>query len=118
MTPSMTAWPPTRISSSLEVRAHEVAVITRYFKYLNINEVASTYRFFDFLSVLLLESFDTSCGVHQSLLAGVERMALRADFQVEFRLRRPRLESFAAGAPHDRVNVVRMYVCFHRASSY
>jgi hypothetical protein len=40
-------------------------------------------------------------------------MALGADFQVDFRFRRARLETFATGALHNRLNVVRMYVRFH-----
>jgi len=66
--------------------------------------------------VLSLESFDTTGGVDQFLFAGKERMAFGADFKMDFRFRGPGFKGLAAGAPHDRVNVVRMYVCFHQAS--
>jgi hypothetical protein len=70
-----------------------------------------------FLAVFSVESFDTAGRIDQFLLAGEKRVAFRADFKVDLRLRRSRLESFAAGALHECVDVVGMYVCFHRASS-
>jgi hypothetical protein len=39
ITPSITAWPPTRISSLLEVNAHDVAVSRKCLKYLKINSM-------------------------------------------------------------------------------
>src|SRR5262245_55763718 len=114
MTPSMTAWPPTRISSSLELSAHDVAVNTRCLRYLKIKAVSLALRSFPVLS---LESFDAAGGIDQFLFAGKEGMAFRADFKMDFRLRRAGLKGFAACASDDRVDVVRMYVCFHRASS-
>jgi hypothetical protein len=63
-----------------------------------------------------LESFDAAGRINQFLLAGEERMAFRADFEMDLRFRRPRFEGLAAGAPYDRVDVVGMYVCLHQAS--
>src|SRR5882672_9830708 len=40
----------------------------------------------------LLEALDAAARVHQLLLARVERVAVRADLDVEIRLRGPRLE--------------------------
>src|SRR5436190_23091719 len=40
----------------------------------------------------LLEALDPAAGVHELLLARVERVAVRADLDVELGLRRPRLE--------------------------
>jgi len=64
-----------------------------------------------------LESFYAARGIDELLFAGEEGMALRTDFKMDFRLRGARLESFAARTSHDRVNVVGMYVCLHRASA-
>jgi hypothetical protein len=69
------------------------------------------------LLVFSIESLDTASSIDQFLLAREKRVAFRADFKVDLRLRRSRFEGFAAGALHDRVNVVRMDICFHRASS-
>src|SRR5947208_1446765 len=77
-----------------------------------------TYRlFFDALFVLSLETLNAAGRIDQSLLAGVKRVALRADFEVKFLFGRACFERLAAGAPHDSVNVIWMYVCFHQASS-
>src|SRR5215831_299550 len=115
MTPSMTAWPPTKISSSLlDVSAHDVAVRTRYLKYLEINSVCLALR--SLLVVLSLESFYATGGVDQFLFAGEERMAFRADFEMDFRFRRSGFEGFAASAANDCIDIDRVYVCFHSAS--
>src|SRR5438067_896119 len=67
--------------------------------------------------VLSFKSFHAAGRIDQFLLAGEERVAFGADFQVDFRFRRTRFEGFAASALDDGVDVVRMYVCFHQASS-
>src|SRR5215831_6777769 len=113
MTPSTTAWPPTSISSSLVLSAHAVAVSTRCFKYLKLKSVCLCLRC---LPVFSLESFDTAGRIDEFLLAGKERMAFRADFKMDFRFRRAGLKSFATGAFHDRVDIVRMDIRFHQAS--
>src|SRR5262245_34871374 len=60
-----------------------------------------------------LEAFDSSTRVDQLLLARVERVAVRADLDVELGLRRPRLEGVPAGARHGREDVVGMDVRLH-----
>src|SRR5215831_14304467 len=110
----MTAWPPTRISSSLEVSAHDVAMNVKCFRYLKINSVCLGLRS---SLVLSLKSLDTAGGIHQFLFARKEGMALRTDFQMNFRLRRSRPKRFATGALDDRIDVIRMYVGFHWTSS-
>ena len=56
----------------------------------------------------LVEALNTSAGVHQLLLASVERMALGANFDVDLRLGGTSLDDVAAGAGEGAVNVVRM----------
>src|SRR6266545_3341515 len=60
-----------------------------------------------------LEALDPAAGVHQLLLARVERMAVRADLDVEVRLRRARDELVAAGAANGRDDVLGMNAGFH-----
>jgi hypothetical protein len=43
-------------------------------------------------------------------------MAFGADFKMDFRLRRARLEGFAASAFDDCFDIIRMYPGFHIAS--
>src|SRR5690349_8165333 len=45
------------------------------------------------------ETFDAALGIDQLLAAREERMAVVADLEVQFRLRRPGLPGGAAGAP-------------------
>src|SRR5262245_55229885 len=113
MTPSITACPPTRISSLDVLSAHEVAVKGRCFRYL-ISFATLCFKLGSLcLLVFPLKSFNPAGGIDQFLLAGKEWMAFRADFQVDLRFRRTRLERLATGTLHDRFNVVRMYVCLH-----
>src|SRR3954466_2757273 len=60
-----------------------------------------------------LEPLHAPAGVHELLLARVERMALGADFDVQLRLRRSSLELVPARAVHRGENVVRMNVGLH-----
>ena len=64
-------------------------------------------------AVALLEAINASAGVYQLLLASKERMALRADIDAQFLLRRAGLKSLAAYATDDRLAVLRMYALFH-----
>jgi hypothetical protein len=59
------------------------------------------------------EALDAAFRVNQFLTAGEERMAARADFQVEFRLRRPRFPGRAAGAACVNVVVFRVDALLH-----
>ena len=72
--------------------------------------------FLGFLGVLFVEALYTAGRVDKLLFARKKRMTFRADFEMDFRFRRPRFEGLATGAPYDRLNIVRMYVCFHHAS--
>src|SRR3954447_17104505 len=62
---------------------------------------------------LLLEALHPAAGVHELLLARVERMAVRADLDVELGIRRPRLERVPAGAGHGREDVLGMDFGLH-----
>ena len=64
-------------------------------------------------AVALLEAINASAGVYQLLLASKERMALGADIDAQFLLRRAGLKSLAAYATDDRLAVLRMYALFH-----
>ena len=64
-------------------------------------------------AVALLEAINASAGVYQLLLASKERMALGADIDAQFLLRRAGLKSLAAYAADDRLAVLRMYALFH-----
>src|SRR4029078_13681424 len=61
-----------------------------------------------------LEARDPAAGVHQLLLARVERVAVRAHLDVQLRLRRARLELVPAGAGQRRQHVFGMDLGPHR----
>jgi hypothetical protein len=66
------------------------------------------------LAVLLAEFFDTSGGVHDFLLAGIEGMAGRADFHVQgFAQSGTRGKGIAATAGHCDVGVFGMNFRLH-----
>src|SRR5262249_53438592 len=114
MTPSITACPPTRMSSLDEVSAQEVAVKGRCFRYLiSFETLWFKLESLCLLPVFPLKSFNAAGSIDQFLLSCKKGMAFGADFQVDLRFRRACLEGFPAGALHDRVDVVRMYACFH-----
>jgi hypothetical protein len=64
-------------------------------------------------TVLLGEALDPTLGVNQLLPSGEERMALRADFEVEILLGRPGFPRRAAGAVDGHLFVLGMDVLFH-----
>jgi len=73
---------------------------------------------FRLLAVALVEAVDAARRVNQLLLAREERVALRADFDVDVALlRRARLERAAAGAVDVRRVVVGMNSLLHFVSS-
>src|SRR2546430_12594633 len=74
ITPSRTACPPTFATSGLLAALRALGALEA-----------------------LLEALDPAARVDQLLLARVERMAVRADLDVELGLRRPRLERVPAG---------------------
>src|SRR5262245_25649424 len=106
----MTACPPTRIWSSLDVRAHDVAVSMKCFKYLKINSVNLAL-----LSPLVfsLESFHAAGCVDQFLFTGEEGVTFRTDFEMDLGLRRAGPESFSTSTSDDSIDVVRMDIWFH-----
>ena len=61
-----------------------------------------------------LEALDASTGVDQLLAARVERMAVRADLDVQLVAGGAGDELVAAGAAHVRLHVVGMDLCLHR----
>src|SRR5437667_87361 len=112
MTPSMTAWPPTRISSLELLNAQLVADKTKWWMYRNKDiELGNLLNLV--LGVLSVESFDAAGGVHKFLLAGKEGMAFRADFQMDLRLGRSGLERLAASALHNGLDVPGVYIRLH-----
>src|SRR5258708_7881389 len=60
-----------------------------------------------------LEALDAAAGVHQLLLARVERVAVRADLDVQLSLRGARDERVPARAVHVREDVLGMDVGLH-----
>jgi hypothetical protein len=65
-------------------------------------------------SVFLAEFVDATRGVEDLLLAGVERVAIRADFDRKVVSQsRPRLERIPAGAGHANFFVLGMRIGFH-----
>jgi hypothetical protein len=66
-----------------------------------------------FFAVLFLEAFDSACGIDVFLLAGIERMAGRADFCVDFLGGAERLEGISAPATHRHLMVSRMNIFLH-----
>src|SRR5687768_9815449 len=65
-------------------------------------------------AVLLAEAVDAAARVHDLLLARVERVAVRADFDLEVGAeRRARLEGVATTAGHGDVGVGRVNAFFH-----
>src|SRR6187399_2117597 len=90
ITPSRTAWPP-------------IGALMRLFSRLGPAGLLETP----------LEALDATAGVHELLLAGVERMAFGADLHVELWLRRTRLKLVPARAANRGENVFGMDVRLH-----
>ena len=61
----------------------------------------------------LVEALNTSAAVNEFLAAGVEGVALGADFNLELALYGTALEGFTACATDDAFAVGRMDVLFH-----
>lgn len=64
-------------------------------------------------AVTLLEAIDTAADVNQLLLAGIERMALGADFNAQLLLGGTGDEGVAANASHGRLLILRMDTFLH-----
>src|SRR5262249_51639019 len=67
--------------------------------------------------VFPLEALHATGRIHELLLAGEERMALRADFHPDVRFGRARLDDLPARAGDRRVHVFRMNAHLHGAIS-
>ena len=63
--------------------------------------------------VAAIEALHLASGVHQLLLAGVERVAIRADLHADLRGGRPCLELVPTGAVHLGENVFRVDIGLH-----
>jgi hypothetical protein len=68
-------------------------------------------------AVFLFELVHASAGINKLLFACVERMTLRADFNMEILFRGTRLECFTASTPHYGFAVFRMNTLFHVPTS-
>ena len=65
------------------------------------------------VGVAALKALNTSAGVNQLLLAGVEGMALAANFDVDLRLGVTGVNHVAAGTSDGAVHIVRMDTLLH-----
>lgn len=65
------------------------------------------------LTVFLLEAFDSACRIDEFMFAGIERMAHRAYFSVDFLYGAAGLEGISAAAFDLYDLIFRMYVLFH-----
>jgi hypothetical protein len=72
-----------------------------------------SFGVFGFAAVLAIEALDSSGGIHQLLLSGEERMAVRADFQTDLGLGGASLPRSTARAVYRCVYVFRMDVSLH-----
>ena len=69
-------------------------------------------------AVTLLEAINTSATVYQLLAAGIKRMALGANFHLEFAFYGPGGKRLAAGTAHYGLTVSGMDVFPHIFSSF
>jgi hypothetical protein len=66
-------------------------------------------------AVLALESLDAAGRIDQALLAGIERMAVRTDFDMKLFQRGVCFKGVAACAGNNASAVIGMYLSFHLA---
>jgi hypothetical protein len=64
-------------------------------------------------AVFPLEALHPAGGIDEPLCTGIEGMAFRTDFDVNFGQRRMRLEGITAGAGHHTTAVLGMDSSFH-----
>ena len=65
-------------------------------------------------AVFLVETVNTSTGVNKLLLAGVERVTLGANFNLELTLDGTALEGLTASATNDALTVIGVDILLHR----
>src|SRR5262245_16958891 len=111
MTPSRTAWPPTLYGGMTMSGLGSTAGPFRVF----CSGLAGDAR--RDLLVLAAELLDAARRVHQLLLAGVVRMAVGADFDVDLWLRRSSFDDVAADADDLGVRITRVDSGLHCAST-
>lgn len=70
-----------------------------------------------FEAVFSIETLNASGSINQALLPGIERMTIRADFDLNCGECRAGLESIAACARHHASAIIRMDFSFHRLSA-
>ena len=75
--------------------------------------VPNKQNLFANVGITALEALDATTGVDQLLFAGVERMALAANFDVDLRLGVTGVNHVAAGASDGAVHIVRMDALLH-----
>ena len=75
--------------------------------------VRSAIKLLAGLGKTALEALDAATGIDQLLLAGVERMALAANFDVDLRLGVTGVDHIAAGTSDGAVHIVRMDALLH-----
>ena len=67
-------------------------------------------------TVAFFETVYTAAGIDELLLAGIERMALGADFNPQFLFNRTGGERLSTGAPYLALTILRVNIllqCFH-----
>src|SRR5574342_1083872 len=97
MTPSMTACPPTSISSGDELTLDPA-----------INSSSGLVQ-----TVFFLETLDPAGRIDQFLLAGEKRMTSGAKLQPNLRFCRPGLELVSTSTSHQNFDILRMNAFFH-----
>ena len=75
--------------------------------------VRSAIKLLARLGKTALEALDAATGIDQLLLAGVERMALAANFDMDLRLGVTGVDHIAAGTSDGAVHIVRMDALLH-----
>ena len=73
----------------------------------------SVFLLVQYITVALLELVHAAAGIHQLLLAGVERVALGADFNAQLLLGGAGCERFTAYAANDRLAILGMDAFLH-----
>ena len=112
---------PTQIHSGWFVAS---AFRSRFFNTVQVRQAGFLlfclcFCFFEVvLAVFLLESLYSPCRIDKFLLTGIERMACRADFRMNFLSCTGSLERIAATATNHYLIIFWMYLFFHNYNSY
>src|SRR5689334_24334293 len=109
ITPSSTAWPPTGASRWAISAPSGRRALSSATGALRLGRCA--------LGGAALEALHAAARVHELLTPGVERVAVRADLDVQLGLGRARGELVAAGAANVRLDVFGMDLSLHEFDS-